>query len=179
MLNPRQTLLAAMIFVAAASRLIPHPPNMTALTAMALFAGATLARPRYAFLVPLAALVLSDLLIGFYSGMVFVYGAFAATVGIGLLLRQRRRPLAIGAASLAGSALFYLVTNFGVWASSSLYPETGAGLVACYTAGIPFFRNMVEGDLFYAAVLFGSFALLERLVPALKDCVPVKRVPAA
>jgi hypothetical protein len=169
MLKPRQTVLAAMIFAAAASRLIPHPPNMTAVTAMALFAGATLSRRRYGFLVPLAALFLSDLLIGFYSGMVFVYGAFMVTVGIGLLLRGRRHVFTVGAASLASSVIFYLVTNFGVWAGSGLYPHTGAGLVACYTAGLPFFRNMVTGDLCYAALLFGSFALLERFLPVLRE----------
>lgn len=174
MLKPRQSVLAAMIFAAAASRLIPHPPNLTAVTAMALFAGATLSRPRYACVVPLVALFLSDLLIGFYGGMGFVYGAFMVTVGIGLLLRTRRRPLAIGAASLASSVVFYLVTNFGVWLGSGLYAKSSAGLIACYIAGIPFFRNMVVGDLFYAALLFGGFSLLEQLLPVLRAQVPAK-----
>ena len=169
MLKPRQSVLAAMIFAAAASRLIPHPPNLTAVTAMALFAGATFSRRRYAFVVPALALLLSDLLIGFYSGMIFVYGAFMVAVGIGLLLRTHRRPLAIGAGSLVSSVVFYLITNFGVWAGSSLYTKTGAGLIACYTAGIPFFRNMVAGDLFYAALLFGGFAVLEGFLPALRE----------
>ncbi len=177
MLKPRQTVLAAMIFAAAASRLIPHPPNLTAVTAMALFAGATLACRRYAFLVPVLALLLSDLLIGFYSAMPFVYGAFMVTVGIGLLLRTRRGPLTIGAASLASSVMFYLVTNFGVWVGSGLYPRTLTGLIACYTAAIPFFRNMVVGDLFYATLLFGSFALLERLLPVLREPARLPAVP--
>ena len=70
--------------------------------------------------------------------------------------------------SLAGSVLFFIVTNFGVWASGTMYPKTGAGLVAAYVAGIPFFQWTVLGTLFYAALLFGGFELLRRRVPALQ-----------
>ncbi|HEY2445541.1 MAG TPA: DUF6580 family putative transport protein [Rhizomicrobium sp.] len=168
-MKPRLTLVILMVIAAAASRLIPHPPNMTSVTAIALFGGATLADRRLAFLVPLAALFLSDLVLGFHDQMAVVYGCFVAVTGIGLWLQSRRSPLFIAGAALASSVLFFAVTNFGVWAMDAMYPRTLQGLIACYTAAIPFFRNTLEGDLLYTLVLFGGFALLERRYPALRS----------
>ena len=172
MSKPRLLVLVSMIVLAAASRLIPHPPNMTPIAAIALFGGATFADKRLAFLAPLAALVLSDLVLGFSSSIGFVYGSFALIVGVGLWLQQRRTaPIVLGAV-LFSSLLFFAVTNFGVWAMTSMYPHTLAGLGACYVAAIPFFRNEVLGDLFYAALLFGGFAMLEKMMPALRAPAP-------
>lgn len=169
MLKPRLLLVITMIAAAAASRLVPHPPNLTAVTAMALFGGATLADKRLAFLVPLAALFLSDLVLGFHSEMLVVYGCFAAVVCIGLWLQKHRSAPFIAGAALASSVLFFVTTNFGVWAIDGMYPLTWQGLIACYTAAIPFFRNTLEGDLLYTLVLFGGFALMERRFPALRS----------
>ena len=83
-------------------------------------------------------------------------------------MQQHRSALTIAGAALASSALFFIVTNFGVWALDNMYPRTIAGLIACYTAALPFFRNTLEGDLLYTLVLFGGFALLERQFPALR-----------
>ena len=168
MLKPRLMLVITMILAAAASRLIPHPPNMTAITAMALFGGATLADKRLAFLVPLGALFLGDLVLGFHSQIAAVYGCFALVVCIGLWLQPRRTPLVILGATLASSLLFYLVVDFGVWLIDGMYPRTAEGLVACYVAALPFLRNGIEGDLFYTLVLFGGLALLERRFPVLR-----------
>src|ERR1700688_456189 len=129
MLKPRFLVLASMILAAAASRLIPHPPNMTSITAVALFGGAYFSDRRLAFLVPLAALFLSDLFLGFYGHMEVQYLSFALIVCIGLWLEKDRSVLKIAAAALAGSVLFFLLTNFGVWAFGSLYPRTPAGLM--------------------------------------------------
>ena len=169
MLQPRLLILISMILVAAASRLIPHPPNVTSLTALALFGGAYFSDRRLAFLVPLTALFLSDLVLGFYHHMEVVYLSFALIGAIGLWLQKRRTALPIAGAALASSVLFFVLTNFGVWAFDALYPKTLEGLIACYVAAIPFFQNTLLGDLFYAAVLFGGFALLERQLPALRD----------
>ena len=169
MLKPRLLVLVSIVLAAAASRLIPHPPNMTSLTAVALFGGAYFSDKRLAFLVPLVALFLSDLVLGFYHHMEMVYLSFALIVGIGLLLQKRRTALPIAAAAVAGSVLFFVVTNFGVWAFESLYPKTLGGLIACYVAAIPFFQNTLFGDALYTAVLFGGFALLERYLPTLRD----------
>ena len=67
---------------------------------------------------------------------------------------------------MASSVLFFVVTNFGMWLSSGIYPRNLAGLQACYVAAIPFLQNTVAGDLFYAALLFGGFGLVERLATA-------------
>jgi len=168
MLKPRLIALMAIVLGAALSRLIPHPPNMTSVTAVALFGGAYFSDRRLAFLVPLVALFLSDMVLGFYSHMVVVYSSFALIVCIGLWLYKRRTPLHIAAAALVSSVLFFMVTNFGVWALGSLYPKTVDGLTACYVAAIPFFENTLEGDLLYTAVLFGGFALLEMRYSALR-----------
>ncbi|HWZ95366.1 MAG TPA: DUF6580 family putative transport protein [Opitutaceae bacterium] len=166
--KPRFTTLAGMIFLAAASRLIPHPPNFTPLAAMALFGGASISDRRLAFGLPLAALLLSDAVLGFYHGMIWVYGSFALIVCLGWQLQSRRRLLPVAGTALASSVLFFALTNFGVWASDGMYPRTLAGLGACYVAAIPFFQNTIAGDLFYAALLFGGFALAEKKFPALR-----------
>jgi hypothetical protein len=168
MLKPRLLALVAMIFMAAAARLIPHPPNMTPIAAVALFGGATFADKRLAFLMPLAALFLSDLVIGFHSHMEIVYLSFALIVAIGLWLQKHRTALPIAGAVLLSSVLFFAITNFGVWAFGTMYPMTWEGLAACYVAAIPFFRNELLGDMLYATALFGGFALLERLLPVLR-----------
>jgi hypothetical protein len=165
----RLVAVISIIVGAAASRLIPHPPNMASIAAVALFGGAYLSRKWLAFAVPLAALFLSDWILGFYSHMEIVYGSFALVVCIGLLLRRRRTPFSIAGAALASSILFFLITNFGVWFFGSLYPKNAAGLLACYVAAIPFFQNTIIGDALYTTVLFGGFALAEKQWPSLQD----------
>jgi hypothetical protein len=169
MFKPRFIVLVLIILAAAASRLIPHPPNMASITAVALFGGAYLSDKRLAFLVPLVALLLSDLVLGLYSHMEVIYGSFALVVCIGLWLQRKRTAVRIAAATLASSVLFFVVTNFSVWAFGSLYPRTAEGFLACYLAAIPFFQNTLMGDALYTAVLFGGFALAERQFPILHE----------
>jgi hypothetical protein len=166
--HTRLLALLSAILIAATLRLVPHPPNFTPIGAMALFGGAYLGRRWLAFAAPLAAMLLSDALIGFHSGMPFVYASVALIVLIGGIGLARKSVLRIGAAALASSVLFFLVSNFGTWAVSGMYPMTLAGLGACYVAAIPFFQNTVAGDLFYSGLLFGGFALLERALPAVR-----------
>jgi Family of unknown function (DUF6580) len=177
MLNARFFTLLGIILSAAAMRLVPHPPNVTPIGAMALFAGAYFATRKTAFLVPLTTMYLSDLALGFFVYdfgwfhwfMPFVYASFAITVGLGLLVRHRLTPLTIGAAALFGSVQFFVITNFGVWLVSGVYPKTVAGLLDCYAAAIPFFGNTLVGDAAYTLVLFGGFALAQRYVPVLRE----------
>ena len=170
MLKPRFLALVALILAAAATRLLPHPPNMTSVTAVALFGGAYFADKRLAFLVPLTALVLSDLVLGFYAHMEIVYLAFLLVVCIGLWLQKHRNVLTIAGATVASSIVFFLVTNFvGFHIDGGLYPVTFNGMVESYAAGLPFLRNTIVGDLLYTALLFGGFALLENRFAALKE----------
>jgi hypothetical protein len=164
--------LLAAIFAAAAMRLLPHPPNFSPIAAVALFSGAYLSKRAIAFVAPIAALLLSDLFLGFYPELVFVYLSVAAIVLIGWAISKRKSAGWVAAAALASSLLFYLVTNFGVWLVMDYYPKTLAGLAACYVAAVPFFQNTLAGDLVFTALLFGGFYLAERAAPALREPQP-------
>jgi hypothetical protein len=134
---------------------------------MALFGGASFSDRRIALLVPLAALFLSDLVVGLHVLVPAVYGSFAVSVALGRWLRTRRRFAPIALMTLAGAVQFFVVTNFACWLL--WYPHTPEGLVACYAAALPFFRNTVLGDATFAAVLFGATALAEAGFPALRE----------
>jgi hypothetical protein len=166
--QPRLAALVLAIVGAALLRLMPHPPNFSPIDAMALFSGAYLGRRTLAFAAPIGALLLSDAILGFYPGMAFQYGAVALIVILGWLALARVSALRVGATAIASSVLFFVVTNFGTWVLSGMYPPNAAGLAACYVAAIPFFQNTIAGDLVFAGVLFGGFALLERSVPKLR-----------
>ncbi len=163
-----RTLLAvALIVLAAALRIAPHPWNFTPVGAMALFSGAVLKDRRLAFIFPLVALFAGDVFIGLYKLMLIVYASFLVNVAIGLWLRDRRTIARISLATLLGAIQFFIVTNFAAWQFLGGFPHTASGLRACYIAGVPFFWNTLAGDAFYDSLLFGSFALAERFVPAL------------
>ena len=160
-------MVVVLILLAAASRLLPHAPNFTPVAALGLFAGATLGR-RAAWIVPFAALLLSDLVLGFYVpvSMFFNYLGFAACLALGSALLGKSRTLPrLGAAALSSSVVFFVLSNLGMWVSG-YYPRTLAGLGACYAAGLPFLRNTVLSDVLFTAALFGSLALLRRLFPS-------------
>ncbi|MFL6763575.1 MAG: DUF6580 family putative transport protein [Sphingomicrobium sp.] len=165
--HSRIAALLIAIVGAAALRLVPHPPNFTPIGAMALFSGAYFGRRGIAFLAPLGALLLSDAILGFYAGMQFQYLSVALIAVLGWLTLSRVTVLRLGAAALASSVLFFLVSNFGTWLVSGMYPRDAGGLAACYLAAIPFFQNTVAGDLFYATLLFGGFRVAELLMPRL------------
>ncbi len=149
-----------LILVAALSRLLPHPDNFTPIAAMALVGGVYLEK-RYALIIPLVALIISDLFIGFHNTILFVYGSFIIIGLLGIWLKSHKKPLPIIGTALFSSSLFFIITNFGVWLTGGgwFYPKTWAGLVECYTMAIPFYRNTLAGDLIYVAVLFGLFEL--------------------
>lgn len=150
-----------LIAAGAVLRIAPHPPNLAPIGAMALLSGAVLPGG-WAFAVPLAALVLSDAVLGFYPGWIWVYGSFALIVLIGMALRTRRTMLRVAGAAVGSSVLFFAVTNFGEWLGP-LYPHTLAGLGADFAAAIPFFRNTLLGDLAYALAFFGVYDSAVRL----------------
>ena len=179
LLAPGPLLLAAMIVLAALSRLLPHPPNFSPVEAMALFGGAYFANRAWAIVVPLIAMVLSDIGLGLMFGGSYmsyvaslsfwsVYVCIALSTVLGFGLRGKVSGANVLGYSLVGSVLFFVVTNFTTWFGSTMYPQTGSGLIAAYVAGIPFFKWTVLGTLFYSAVMFGGFALLRRQAPALR-----------
>lgn len=171
MTKQRFYVLVSFIALAALFRLVPHPPNFAPVAAIALFAGAYFPDRRSALLVPMVAMLLSDMVLGFHGQMLLVYGCFAATVGIGRLLQNRVRAGSVALATVTSSVLFFVVTNFGVWALSGLYPLSPRGLIECYVAGIPFYQNSLFADGLFAALLFGGFTALEHWRPALRSAL--------
>ena len=158
----RNTIIIAVILVVlgVAARLLPHEANFAPIAAMALF-GAVYLSPRYALVLPLVALMISDLFIGFDSlaSRLVVYGAFVLVGLIGLGVRRHKTVLTVVASSLAGSVVFYLITNL-VWLyPATMYSHDIAGQISSYYNALPFFRGTLLGDLFYTVVLFGVYEL--------------------
>jgi hypothetical protein len=153
--------IVLLIGLALVARLLPHPDNFTPVLAVAIFGGATLPGGA-AYLVPLAAMLGSDLLIGdaLTWTSATVYGCFALAVCLGRWLGGNRTWARTAAVACAGSLMFYAVTNFAVWLGPEhLYARTWAGLVECYWMALPFFRNALAGDLLWTLGLFGLFDL--------------------
>jgi len=168
-MNTRLLTLSLIIFTIAMFRLLPHPPNVSPVAAMALFGGAYFSDKRVAFLVPFLALLLSDLLLGLHDTMIYVYGGFALTVIIGFWIRQNLSISRVALAAVGASVLFFIVTNFGAWVTSSIYPMTTDGLMQAYVAAIPFFQNSLLGNFVFTALLFGGYAALQRNVSSLAE----------
>ena len=165
--SPRILVLSGLIAAAAFTRLIPHLPNFTAIGAMALFGGAYFSNKKLAFAVPLIAMFLTDLIIGFHNTIIAVYIAFALMVVIGMTMIRKKKTTNIILATLTATVLFFIITNFAIWISGIMYPVTGAGLVECYVAAVPFFGYNLAGNLFYSGVLFGLFELARMKFPQL------------
>ena len=173
----RGAVVATLVTLSAVLRIVPHPWNLTPVGAMALFSGAMFRNRWIAFLLPLASLFAGDLFVGFHKLMLIVYASFAISVAIGRWLRENRSLARIGGAVFLGAAQFFVITNFAMWALGGFYPKTAAGLGTCFMAGVPFFWNTLAGDTLYAGILFGGFALAEKILPALR-LSPDGAVPA-
>lgn len=186
LLAPGPLMLAVMIVAAALSRFLPTPPNFAPIVAVALFAGAFFAHRGLAIAIPLVVMALSDLALGMARGGVFVeyftttmyapsllanYACMALIVVLAFGLRGKVGGVRVLVYSLAGSAVFFLLSNLAVWLTAMSVPGHAAcmaGLAPCYAAAIPFFKWTVLGTLFYSALLFGGFALLRARLPALR-----------
>ncbi len=164
----RGAVIVTLITLSAVLRIVPHPWNLTPVGAMALFSGAMFRNRWIAFLLPLASLFAGDLFVGFHKLMLIVYASFAISVAIGRWLRENRSLARIGGALFLGAAQFFVITNFAMWALGGYYPKTAAGLATCFMAGVPFFWNTLGGDVLHAGILFGGFALSEKMLPALR-----------
>jgi hypothetical protein len=173
LLSPRSGVLIAMIAFAVGVRLLIFfvpgalPYNFTPVEAIALFGGAYFGDRRLAFLVPLAAMFLADLIIGLHPLLPVIYACIAASVVLGFGLRDRVSVLRVAGFGVAGSLLFFIVVSFVEW----LIGDTDycrAGIVSCYVAALPFLKNWMAGTLVWSAVLFGGFELLKQRWPALR-----------
>lgn len=190
-LTLRSGVIGGIILLAVASRLIPHPPNFSPIGSIALFGAAYYSKRYWSYIIPLLAMVASDMVINnvvyraffggftwFYEGALYTYASLLLIVLLGTFTLKKIRIPALVASAAGASVIFYLVSNFGVWAASGMYgmyPHTFAGLVECYIAGLPFMQNVLAGDLIYTAILFGSFELLQYKFPMAIGLQRVKR----
>ena len=171
-ITPRFIFVVCAIAVAALTRLLPHPPNFTAVGAMALFAGACMSNRMLSLVLPMLALFVTDLVLGFHNTMWAVYGATGLTVMLGWLISKRQNFMNITGASLVSILLFFFITNSAMWVvgffiSDGFYPQTMSGLAASVAAGIPFLDESLISQLVYTGVLFGAFHLARVRKPAL------------
>ena len=167
--HPRFLLAFGLVVAAVVSRFLPLPENVTAVGAMAVFAGAMFRDLRFALGVPLAALLVSDLVIGMYPLLPVVYASFAVSVLLGRWLARRQTVAGVGTATLLGAFQFFAVTNFACWAVGTMYPHTWAGLTTCFAAAVPFFRNALVADASCVLVLFGTVWAAEAVFPAVRE----------
>ena len=161
-------LAACLIGLVVAARLVPHAPNFTPIVAAALFAGMVFRSRALALSLPIAAMLLSDLLIGFedWRMRAVIYAALVLPVILGLWGRQFRPIVALLPLALSSSLLFFVASNFAVWAFSGMYALDLRGLVQCYVLALPFLQNTVIGDVIWTAALFGSWWLVQLWIPA-------------
>ena len=146
-------------------RLIPHMPNFAPIAAIALFAGVYL-KKKYVPWVPLAIMIISDLVVGMHDMVLFTWGSFILIGFIGLWLRERKSVGNVVLASVFSALLFFVISNLGVWLV--WYPNTLSGLASCYIKAIPFLRNTMAGNLVFSFVLFGSYEVARKFVAETK-----------
>jgi hypothetical protein len=168
--STRFIVLTLLVIAAALSRalpyLIPHIWNFTAVGALAIFGGAQFSDKRLAFIIPISAMAISDIFIGNGFSLV-VYIGFVAMVACGFMIRNKVNTTNVILASFISASVFFLITNFAFLYPTTRYPHNISGILTSYAAGLPFFRNMLIGNLVFSSVLFGTFYLLSKRFPAL------------
>ncbi len=163
---PDILLATGLISLDVVARLVPHAPNFTPLAASALFAAAVFRVRMLSLAVPLIAMALSDSVLGSYDWRVMgvVYAAIALPAGMALCAGRLRSPLAVLCLALSSSVVFFLSTNFAVWAFGTMYTHDVAGLSTCYVAALPFFQIRLGGDLWWTCALLGGHQLFRALL---------------
>lgn len=161
-------LAISLISIDVVARIMPHVPNFTPVAASALFAGTVFRTRTLTLVVPLAAMVFSDCVLGFYDWRVMsvVYVSLVMPAAFGRLVRHLGASMLLFPLALMASLLFFITTNFAVWMFSGIYTHDATGLIKCYIAALPFFQYTLMGDLFWTVVLFGVFWLGRRALKA-------------
>ena len=166
-MNIKSISIILVVFIAAISRFIPHPPNFTPIIAMGLFSGFYLKNnKKLALCLPLFAMFISDIFLGFHLISLFVYISLGIIASIGFLIPEKNKLSTLLPATIGSSLIFFIISNFGVFLIG--YPNNLAGLSACYLAAIPFFQNSLFADIIFTATIFLSYDVLMRMLPQLQ-----------
>ena len=140
--------------ILALGRIIPHPPNFTPILATAIYTPYMVNDKWIAVLIPLSAMFIADIIIGFHPYMLWVYGAIGlSTLISSWSMRFNKKYIQLGVMAILSSILFFIITNFAVWAIWDYYPKTIDGLIICYIKAIPFFQNTLLGTIIYTAII--------------------------
>lgn len=179
-MSKKTLLIAGLIGIAALSRIIPHPVNFTPIIAIAMFGAAYLSKRIWIFLIPLLAFWMSDVVLnntvyaayyeGFtlgHKGLISTFIALAVIVALSIPLLRKVNLKSVLGTGIIGSILFFLISNFAVWAGGMMYPMNFQGLIACYIAAVPFFLNTLLGTIVYGGLMFGIYEWMKS-----KDLVP-------
>jgi hypothetical protein len=156
--NKKYIYFIGITLISVLMRILPHIPNVAPITGLALFSGATL-KSKKALLIPLLTMFLSDIFLGFHSTILFVYGSFLLIAIIGRFIKNRVGFINLSLFGVLSSVLFFLITNFGVWLTSSMYVKNINGLISSYVMGIPFLKNTIIGDFIYTMSFFYGYKL--------------------
>ncbi len=154
-MNRNENFLIGFVLLAVWFRLIPHPPNVAPITALALFSGASFRNKWFSIVFPLIAMLLSDIVLGFSTISLWVYSAFILITMFSWVTKELK-----WTSVLISSLIFFIVSNFGVWVLS--YPHTIEGLITCYTMAIPFFGYSILGDMAWSLILFGLYETIKQ-----------------
>lgn len=175
-LNLQQVLIAFLVIALVAMRfLLIDSANFAPIAAAGIFAIYYFKNKKIGFVLPIVALFISDLILQFQTGNGLYFaraidylGLFAAiAIAFGLFQQSKSVGNILGATVL-GSLAFFVISNFGVWATGTMYPHTFGGLITAFEMGIPFYRSTFAGDLFFTGVFFGTFELLKAFLPQLR-----------
>ncbi len=185
MKNKNLLLATLLIVVASTLRLAPQPANFSPLGAMALLSGAVIVTKYLKYVLPLAVLFVSDLILNntvlrmwypqtegfvlFSQYMIPTYVAFISAVVIGHFYLKKITFRRVLISSLGFSLIFFVISNFGSWLVPGVYPKSFSGLMACYGAGLPFLKNTIVGNLFYCGIFFGAYVMLTQILGAKKS----------
>ena len=151
------SLAVILVLIAIWSRLIPHAPNFSAVGAAGLFAGSVFGRKPWAFLLPLIAMCLSDIFLGWHVLIPVVYAALMVQVLLASYTLKGSSSLRLLGISALGSTLFFLITNLGVFFWGGLYTQNISGLMECFLMALPFYKNQLTGDWVFSFVIFGFY----------------------
>ena len=178
--------ISLIISVTALLRLVPHFPNFSPLGAICRFGAAHFSNKIQVYIVPLLAIWISDILVNnliyseyfnhftiFYDGFYWQYGSYLLIVFFSTFTLKNQNSIKIICSAIGAALLFFLVSNFGVWASGNMYPNNFSGLMTCYIAGIPFIKGTIISNIIFSVILFGGFSLLENRYSILK---PLKTI---
>ena len=174
-LNLQTGIISIIILLAAFTRIMPHPPNFSPMAAIGLFGAAHFAKKWQAFLIPLIGIWISDLVINnivysshssnfvwFYGGFYWQYISYVFIIFVGLFIFNKGISVTNTLGGMVSSSgIFFLFSNFGVWAGGAMYTKNISGLITCYAAGIPFIHNTIISDALFTTVLFGTYYLLQ------------------